>query len=272
MELLYRCAMCLILVTVVSYVDATPASGGFIIQGPATGNHIHQLVISPDGDTVTLTPDPVTYLAGATDAMKAALAADFPAWNFNYAAGLNGTLNIDRYKATSEGPHNGGGMLELTYTRAPTDPAIANLHWIQMVVTNVPLGGGPITGYIDPRPNDDSLPFYWTLVEDNNLNGNKTASTYRFFDNSSRTCLDHPDLITWRAELMLASWDGADPGNVTVYDGIRWGWDLKCVPEPSSLVLWFGSVVGIGLHRSVRKRRQGKASNANGQTCAAARN
>lgn len=165
------------------------------------------------------------------------------------------------------------GSSNLTYTRAATDPAIANLHWVQMVVTNVPFGGGPITGYIDPRPNDDTLPFYWTLVEDGQpLAGNKTATTYHFFDNSRRNCRNHPDFVTWRADLMLASWDGADPFNVTVYDGIRWGWDLRCVPEPGSLVIWFVGVVGIGRHRAVRKRRHGNASGANGQSCATARN
>jgi hypothetical protein len=253
------------LVGVVSYLGATPTFGGIVISGPAAGNHIHQLVIPPDGDTVTLNPDPVTYLAGATAAMKVALAADFPAWTFTYAAGLNGTLNIDQYKATSAGPHNGGGLLELTYTRATTDPAITDLHWIQMVVTNVPLGGGPITGYIDPRPNDDTLPFYWTLVEDGQpANGNKTATTYHFFDNSSRN-LHTPNFITWRGDLMLASWNGADPGNVTVYDGIRWGWDLQAVPEPSSLVMFLVGCFGIGLHRARCKRRHCIASGAHGQ-------
>jgi hypothetical protein len=170
---------------------------------------------------------------------------------------LSGTLNIDQYKATTSGDDNGGGLLEGTYTRAATDPAIADLHWIQMVATNRPLGGGPTTGYIDPRPNDDTLPFYWTLAEDTSAaDGNKTATTYHFFDNSSRNATADPDFITWRGELMLASWDGSNPGNVTVYDGIGWGWDLTDgVPEPSTLVLLLVGCVAIGVRRTVSARR-----------------
>jgi hypothetical protein len=237
-----------ILLFFVVFSGISSAFGGIIISGPAPGNHVSQLVIPPDGDTITLNPDPVTYLAAATSSIKAALTAEFPVWNFTYSSGLSGTLNINEYKATSAGAHNGGGLLDATYTRAASDPLIADLFWIQMVVTNVPLGGGSVTGYIDPRPNDDSLPFY------PDVDYNKTATTFSFFDTSRRSCGSHPGFITWRGELMLASWDGSDPGNVTVYDGIRWGWDLKCVPEPTSVVLWVMGGVGIAIRRAGQRR------------------
>ena len=236
-------------------ISSMPAKGAFMINGPAMASHLNQIVLG-DGDTVTLMPDPVTYLGAATAAMQASLAATFPLWNFTFAVGgLNGTLDINQYKATSAAPHSGGGLLDLTYNRAVGDPTIANLHWIQLVSTNVPLGG-PTSPYIDPRPNDDTLPFYWTLAEDGNVNaGNKTATTYDFFDNSTRPLTSHPQTITWRGELMLASWDNAEPGNVTVYDGVRWGWDLVSVPEPASgtvLFLWATIFMGAGM----RQRRR----------------
>lgn len=239
-----------------TFLGSAPHAFGITITVPAVANHVHQLPATDADDMVSLNPDPITYLKGATAAMKVALAADFPTWIFRYNAGLKGTLNLDRYKATTEGDDNGGGLIEATYTRAATDPAIADLHWIQMVVTNQPLGGGPNTGYIDPRPNDDTLPFYWTLAEDNDINsGNKTAATYSFFDNSMRNDLTDPDLVIWRGDLMLASWD--DPGIVTVYDGIQWGWDLvDTVPEPSSLLLLLIGGFCVGIERAVSKKRQ----------------
>jgi len=254
----FRSPICVIALTIFCCIAAANAFGNIIITGPAAGNHISQLPATDADDLVMLNPDPVTYLAGATAAMQAALKADFALWNFTYAAGLGGTLNINQYKATTTADDNGGGLLEVTYTRAANDPTIANLHWIQMVVTNRPLGGGPTTGYIDPRPNDDTLPFYWTLAEDANAaDGNKTATTYHFFDNSSRNAMTDPDLITWRGELMLASWDGNDPGNVTVYDGIRWGWDLTdTVPEQSALILCLTGCLVIALWRAFSSRGQ----------------
>jgi hypothetical protein len=128
-------------------------------------------------------------------------------------------------------------LIDLTYTRAESDPLIEHLFWIQLVATNRPLGGVD-SPYVDPRPNDDALPFYWTLAEDiNPLRGNKTDTSYEFFDNSKRPAAGHPDAISWRGELMLASWEDNNAHNVTVYDGLRWGWDMHTVPEPGSLQL-----------------------------------
>ena len=96
--------------------------------------------------------------------MQARLAAEFPAWTFTYAAGgLAGTLTLNTYNAGSKGPHNGGAIIDATYSRAAGDPALGNLQFIQMVDTNRPLGGNT-TPYIDPRPNDDTEPYYHRVV------------------------------------------------------------------------------------------------------------
>jgi hypothetical protein len=245
-------------IAIVLASSARQASANITINGPANANHVNR--VANGDDWSQLMPDPVTYLRTATQNMKNALAADFPAWTFIYRAPLNGTLNINQYKAVLPQDEVGGGRLEATYTRANTDPAIADLHWIQMIDTNVPLGGNT-NFYIDPRPNDDTLPFYWTLAEDNNANdGNKTANTYHFFDQSKRD-LSSDTLKTWRGELMLASWDGNDPGTVYVYDGIRWGWNAKSTdtppaPEPSSLALLVIGGVGSAFVTVRRRRRQ----------------
>ena len=226
-----------------------PATAAIVINGPADAQHIPQLVLA-DGDTVRLTPDPVTYLNAATAPMQTALTASFPTWKFVFSqAGLAGTMTIDQYKATSKGPHNGGGLIDLTYTRDEDDPLIAHLFWIQLVTTNRPLGGAD-SPYIDPWPNDDLLPFYWTRLEDLDA---RTAQTYRFFDNSSRTAAAHPELITWRGDLMLASWEDDNVQNVTVYDGIRWGWNLQTVPEPASWLLVLIAIASLVLAKRLER-------------------
>lgn len=238
-----------ILTTALAAFGTAPALASLTINGPAAGNHLHQLKLA-DGDTVTLIPDPVTYIDQATAAMQAALAAQFSTWNFTFnQGGLAGTININQYKATSLGPHNGGGLIDLTYTRAESDPLIEHLFWIQLVTTNRP-SGGTTSPYIDPRPNDDSLPFYYTLPQDTQPgNGDKTASTYHFADNSRRDAKLHPELITWRGDLMLASWTDNNTFDVTVYDGIRWGWNFQTVPEPGTLALLLGAALLLVLQR-----------------------
>ena len=113
MKRLHRRRICDLLIAVAACLGAAPAFGAITITGPAAADHLHQLVIAPDGDTVTLNPDPVTFLGAATANMQATLAAEFPGWSFDFSpfGSLSGTLNIDAYKATSPGLHIGGGNL-----------------------------------------------------------------------------------------------------------------------------------------------------------------
>jgi hypothetical protein len=51
-------------------------------------------------------------------------------------------------------------------------------RWTQVIDTNTPLGGGT-SPYVDPHPNDDTKPFYWTDAEE-------AASPCQFRDFPSR--------------------------------------------------------------------------------------
>ena len=152
------------------------------------------------------------------------------------------------------------------------------------MTTNRPLGGNT-SPYIDPRPNDDTLPFYWTTPEDTNQNGvagacgnftqgskGAPANSYHFYDCSQRTVPSGSAATNWSGELVLASW--TDPGGnnwinmappmasrtVTVYDGIGWNWSMTDpadgVPEPSTWMLLLSGFLGLVGLRYRRSRSE----------------
>ncbi|MCZ8188176.1 MAG: PEP-CTERM sorting domain-containing protein [Microcystis sp. LE19-338.1B] len=193
---------------------------------------------------------------------------DFTDWTFNYnGSTLNGTIYIDEYKAQYKADHLGGGLINIRYKKGAGDPD--NLRWIQMITTTDPKNNAT-SPYIDPFPNDcpvpkppltvrDNGPFYYDAGCDlaNHINGAVdhgfgTDYDLHFFDFSSR---EHPlpvpfDPIKWKAELYLVSWDGmptatGEPnGTITFHDGIQWGWEMRPIPEPSTIL---GSVIALGI-------------------------
>jgi len=205
------------------------ASAAITLTG-AAGN-VSMLTVAPDSDKVTLNPDPATLAGGASQAVKDRLAAEFAGYTFTYLpTTLKGTINITTYTAFSYGPHNGAGRIFLTYDRHADDPALGTLNFIQLVTTSDPLGGGT-SPYIDPRPNDDTEPYYWTdaeAVAERNAAANGGDGSLAFRDTSSRNCATHPDNISWRGSLLVAAETGANTAHV--YAGVNWGWDFVCQP------------------------------------------
>ncbi len=95
-------------------------------------------------------------------------------------------------------------------------------RWVQTVTTNdpsdtpvgAPLLATPLT-YVDPRPNDDSKPFYWTDAEE-------TAQPGHFSDGPGRPA--HPTgTIVWDAVLSIAGVDGTD---VKRFDSVTYGFSI----------------------------------------------
>jgi hypothetical protein len=82
--------------------------------------------------------------------------------------------------------------------------------------------------HIDPFPNDDTLPFYYTAAEGiNNLT---------FDDHPSDPVTGVPFNRTVTFQTYEASFDDVNKV-ATIRDGFSWGYNIVVVPEPGSLSL-----------------------------------
>lgn len=86
-------------------------------------------------------------------------------------------------------------------------------RWTQTIETNVPLGGTS-SPYVDPRPNDDTKPFYYTDSEHGQYAPN-------FYDRPRRS-VPGSGTTRWFATLAL---NGVNGTNVTAFDAIRYGFE-----------------------------------------------
>ncbi|WP_281557919.1 hypothetical protein [Thalassomonas sp. RHCl1] len=105
-------------------------------------------------------------------------------------------------------------------------------RWTQTIDTNAPLGGTS-TPYVDPRPNDDSKPFYWTDAEHASSPSTFTDKPWRPVPASGTTW--------WTATLALNGVDDAKK-KVTAFDAISYGFKLDSagtvtLVQPTSVTL-----------------------------------
>ena len=215
-------------ITITGETTGSPAS----VQHPGTNPLNHNCVDN-------LNPNTIQRLSGPSADAVTALERDFSDWNlgYNYDQEWTGTLDILDYSAHDYGQHIMGADLYATYSHE--GPPIDRFRWIQIIITNDPLNGGT-SPYVDPFPNDDTKPFYW--MEDE-------FPDHDFVDKPKRFCPE-PGLTTWRADLYLSDWFGPKENKtVVLYEGIRWGFDISCVPEPATMML-----LGLG-GMLLRKRR-----------------
>jgi hypothetical protein len=192
---------------------------GLLLTCPAVLAAPYQL--SSDGNAVVrVTP---TSVLSSSSFNSSLVTAAFPGWTVTKAGSApGGNIAVTQYDAGWSG--NGGGAKLLTsYSQTNAVGAGQQLHYLQFVDTNLPLGGSS-TPYIDPRPNDDTLPFYWTTSEVASRSTNKTV-TFSDFSRRDKASLTTTDPIEWSAELYQVEYDGAT--SITVRDGISWGWTMK---------------------------------------------
>ncbi|MEW6519561.1 MAG: hypothetical protein AB1461_09125 [Thermodesulfobacteriota bacterium] len=106
-----------------------------------------------------------------------------------------------------------GIVVEITNgTSSPDYPD--GYRWTQTIDTNVPLGG-TTSPYVDPRPNDDTKPFYWTDAE-------AAARPTTFIDHPSRNA-PASGTTTWDAVLSV---NGVNGTTVTRLDSLAYGFSI----------------------------------------------
>lgn len=188
----------------------------------AASAHSAEYALSPDGNAVIrLTPSASLGSAGFDASL---LTSAYAGWTVNKAPAVaGGGITTNTYEAAWGSPTGGGAQFVANYSQANAVAAGSRLHYVQIISTNLPLGGST-SPYIDPRPNDDNLPFYWTTAEQA---ANATSKTVAFSDFSKRDSseLSSTNPITWNANLYQVEHDGNT--TVTVRNGVTWGWTMK---------------------------------------------
>jgi hypothetical protein len=211
-------------------------------------------------------------------------------WNYSFAT-LQGSITLNSYSAwvnnapaitfgsggnTVTAPAQaaagyGGAAFGITYNPTGTDPT-TGIKWIQVIAATIPSGrgvtygtniGGGLTAYLDNSADNGTGagvdPYYgW-------LSGFLYATNQGF--------LDEPAFQLgaglgakgqdWEAQAFMSTEtstvaDGVTTHNVTIYDGVWWGFTI--VPEPGSATLFAGGAVLVFL---ARRRSQSRRSAEN---------
>lgn len=242
-----RCLWVALLLAASLLLLTAKSTASITFAGPSDPNHLHSINLTKcpcappcATGTSTLNPDPVVHKAppAAGSQFMTTFTADqaqYPGWTAVTGAALNGTVTINEYKAVDRmcdcaagsGCFAGGARLVATYARDATDPN--TLTFIQMWYDDYHAAAPAFTYHIDPFPNDDTEPFYYTAEE-------RTHYGLQFVDNPCNWCTQCPKLYVNRFDIYLCSWN-ATTKQVTVHDGWTWGYDLNCVPEPATVIL-----------------------------------
>lgn len=155
-------------------------------------------------------------------------------------------------------PGTVGNAFAVGYVPGAGDPAAADARWLQVIRTNSPLqwgidrgtsisGDDGYTWYIDngwgAQPVPPTDPFYG--ADDNVNNTGYAANGQGLIDSPSRGAQAG---IVWEAWAFISTRNAA--GDLTIYDGVHWGWETSAVPAPGSLAL-----MGVGGLLAHRRRR-----------------
>lgn len=244
----------------------TKSSLAFSITPPTEYLPVQVYTTPSNVGLVRLNPINVTSITrGGTTDFLAKLRMEFSEWTFNPApTDLAGSFRVQRYIAKYLPPDRiyaagVGGELELQYDYGEGDPkpGDSELHWIQRVVSN---HVGPIHGTnqdnIDVRFGADN-PYYDTAF------GYQPFDGRTFWDVSQR---EPENSHNWLAELYLVK--KTAPKQVTIYNGIQWGWsnnsNIQAVPEPLTMFaagvsLGFGALFKKNVQENKRKQKVSKS-------------
>lgn len=201
-------------------------------------------------DNLYLPPPPNN--ANIFTVFNADAATQFAGWTAKPGAALGGRLSIINYQAvdcgtpltpkeqalcTANGINRipgGGAIMDAFYRKGAADPAIQDLRFIQLFTDNTGKNGA-LDSHIDPVPNSDNLPWYYTEEQTTANQGPPGANpptVMAFSDGPSDPVNEIPFNRTVRFETYLATFDLATKV-ATIHDGWRWGYDITALcPAP----------------------------------------
>jgi hypothetical protein len=181
------------------------------------GNALAQnYALSPDGSAVVRI-NPVTNITNTS--LNASFLTGF-GYTTTYAGATTATFASTAYNAGFKNG-TGGAHFEALYNNVAALPAGRALQWVQVINTNVPLGGA-ISPYLD-NAGKPGAPFYTYTVE--NRNSSLPANQLNFYDFSRRdpATLSTTNPITWSANLYPVIYNST---NIEVQNGLSWGWTM----------------------------------------------
>lgn len=244
----------------------------FAVLSGACAGIAHADLLKPNGEfpggVESVTSEGVTVrafratLASTTDA--AGLDAAIRAQNFNWGLGgrITGDFRLDQNTAWAQTepaqnfygfnfpavprPHSGGAAIAIGYVPGFGDPEAVDARWIQLIRTNSPSTFGTTYGvglvddvgytwYLDNGwPNQATPPSDPFYGGDDNNNATGYAGNGRgILDASSRGLAGG---VWWEAWAFMSTRDAR--GNITIYDGVHWGFEMTAVPTPGALALF----------------------------------
>jgi Domain of unknown function (DUF4157) len=162
-----------------------------------------------------------------------------PMWRSDKSIYENNEIQDQNASLTSLTAHSGGVAIVVEAEGVYTSTEYPDgFKWTQTIDTNVPKGG-TTSPYVDPRPNDDTKPFYYTDAEQVSL-----PTTFR--DRPSRS-IPATGTTHWNAILGL---NGVNESTKTVkgFDYLTYGFSLDSTGKVT--VNGPSSVGGSG-HRSI---------------------
>lgn len=221
----------------------TPAYAFSIVPAAATDAKAFvpsQSYTLQDGTSAVVTRNPITFTSikpGGTDDFLAQLKREYPearGWKFLAASQeLKGSFRVNAYNVFFNVALGGGFSFDyLPQKDDPVTTADRQLHWIQRIVSNHKRGSGhgtpenriafqgqskkskqPETPFFDLIPVkkvSESIPPHFEYLVGKN---------------------DPENEHQWYAEVYLVSVSTKNPKTVTIYNGVRWGWENRMVPS-----------------------------------------
>ena len=179
-------------------------------------------------------------------------------WTFDFGQRLGGDITISHYKAydvhydydeehkkfyTQDGSYCEHGIQMCAYYERVDDVDPLNLDWIQVFTASYNKDGYPAgIPVVDPVPSgDDGKPYYFSDDMDRTqyYYGTPPEEADTFFGDQPHA--GHLEADPFSVEvsfsLFLTSVDPLDSKHIYIHDGLWWGYEGICVPEPLSIVL-----------------------------------